>query len=242
MGALAATLAAVCHETLGHGLGCIGVGGRIALLTSIWFRCNGGSAITAAGGPIANLIAGAIALTLLRHDRLSPRARLLTMMFGALSLFWFSGQLVFGSVTNEDDWHYTASQMGWPAIWRPVGTLIGIASYAVVIRSLSALMRKHGSPRAHAIRLAYGTAIISAVIAGLMWRPGPMRSALEGFLTLGINPLGLLLVARKMDQADARNIAPDSVRRSWLWILACMTIFGLFIFVQAPGLSSMAGP
>ena len=38
VGVLAATLAAVCHETLGHGLGCIVVGGRITLLTSIYLR------------------------------------------------------------------------------------------------------------------------------------------------------------------------------------------------------------
>jgi len=35
VGVVAATLAAVCHETLGHGLGCVVDGGRITLLTSI---------------------------------------------------------------------------------------------------------------------------------------------------------------------------------------------------------------
>lgn len=53
-GVLAATLAAICHETLGHGLGCIGVGGRITLLTSIWFQCKGATSLTDAGGSIAS--------------------------------------------------------------------------------------------------------------------------------------------------------------------------------------------
>jgi hypothetical protein len=41
-----ATLAAVCHETLGHGVGCILDGGRITLLTSIYVRCAGATALT----------------------------------------------------------------------------------------------------------------------------------------------------------------------------------------------------
>jgi hypothetical protein len=45
-GVLTATLAALCHETLGHGLGCLAVGGRITLLTSIWFRCHGAKSLT----------------------------------------------------------------------------------------------------------------------------------------------------------------------------------------------------
>jgi hypothetical protein len=50
-GILAATLAAVCHETLGHGLGCVIDGGRVTLLTSIWFRCHGATSLTDAAGP-----------------------------------------------------------------------------------------------------------------------------------------------------------------------------------------------
>src|SRR5690348_441983 len=49
VGALAAILATLCHETLGHGLGCFGSGGHITLLTSVWFRCSKGSAISDAG-------------------------------------------------------------------------------------------------------------------------------------------------------------------------------------------------
>ena len=64
VGALAATLA-LCHETLGHGLGCVGAGGHVTLLTSIVFRCSHWSAIADAGGPLGNLVAGSLALALL---------------------------------------------------------------------------------------------------------------------------------------------------------------------------------
>jgi len=64
----------------------------------------------------------------------------------------------------------------------------------------------------------------------------PLRSALEGFLVLGVAPLGLLGVARKASQ----DIGGGSVPRSWIWIAAGAVVFGLFLFIQARGLGSMA--
>ncbi|MHB8816486.1 MAG: hypothetical protein ACYDAE_24930, partial [Steroidobacteraceae bacterium] len=94
-----------------------------------------------------------------------------------------------------------------------------------------------GGPQEHAIRLAYAAAVASAVISGLMWQPEPLRSAFEGFLTLGIAPLGLLRVAR----ADVgRDVALGSVPRSWRWICTCAVLFALFLFIQARGWSPMA--
>ena len=240
VGALAATLAAVCHETLGHSLGCVGTGGDITLLTSIWFRCSKWSAIAGAGGPIGNLAAGFLAITLLSYTRPSPPVRLLILLFGSLSLFWFMAQLTFESLTNaRDDW-YWASQTGWAAIRRPVGAIVGISGYVLVGRLLAAINRQRGGSNAHAIRLAYAAAAASAAIAGLMWRPEPFRSALEGFRTLGIAPLGLLFVARKARQDVANDIGTGRVSRSWIWISVGAVIFGLFLVIQARGLGSMA--
>lgn len=235
VGALAATLAAVCHETVGHGLACVAEHAHVLLLTSIWFRCSGGAAVTAAGGPIGNLVAGTAAVTLLSCHAVSPRARLLLLMVGGLDLFWFAGQLAWGSLTNSDDWRYAALQMGWPGIWRPIAAAVGIGSYALLVRWLATITRRQGAPAGGAIRLAYAAAAISAVVAGLMWRPEPLRSALEGFLTLGIAPLGLLSAARRAAH-PRHEVAADPIRRSWTWITVCAAIFGLFLLVQARGL------
>jgi hypothetical protein len=53
---------------------------------------------------------------------------------GGLNLFWFAGQLAWGSLMNVDDWRCVAWQMGWPWFWRPVGSIIGVGSYVVLIR------------------------------------------------------------------------------------------------------------
>jgi hypothetical protein len=242
VGALAATLAAICHETLGHGLACIGTGGHITLLTSIWFRCEGDSAFADLGGPVGNLVAGSAALALLSQTKVSPRAGLLLLMFGALNLFWFMGQLIFESLTNtHDDWYYLmSSQSGRPGIWRTVATIVGIGGYVLIARWVSAIIRRQGGPQAHAIRLAYVAAAAAAVISGLVWRPNPLHSALQGSLALGIAPLGLLSVARKASGEVGHDVAASAVPRSWIWITVSAVIFGIFLIVQARGLGSMA--
>jgi hypothetical protein len=242
VGALAATLATLCHETLGHGLGCVAAGGRITLLTSIWFRCSGAAVITDAGGPIGNLVAGSAALALLSYTKVGPRVRLLLLMFGAMNLFWLMGQLIFESLTNaHDDWYSIISlQMAWSGTLRAIGAIVGVGGYVLVSRWVSAIIREQGGPQAHAIRLAYAAAAATAVIAGLMWRPEPLRSALEGFLVLGVAPLGLLRIARKASRDVGDDVGVNSVPRSWIWISVCAVIFGIFLLVQAPGLGSMA--
>jgi len=235
VGVLAATLADICHETLGHGLGCFSAGGHIVLLTSTWFRCSKGSALADVGGPMGNLIAGFVAVALLGHPRASPTVRLLLLVSGALNLFWFTAQLTFESLSHrEDDWYWALHTGG---ILRAIGALVGVGGYVLVGRLISTLNRKQQGPNAHIIRMAYAAAATSAVIAGLMFRPEPFRSALEGFLMIGIAPLGLLGIARQASDAGS-----DSVPRSPLWIFVSAVIFGLFLLIQARGLGSTAAP
>ena len=70
-----------------------------------------------------------------------------------------------------------------------------------------------------------------------MWQPAPLRSALEGFLTLGVAPLGLLAAARRAAR-DAGNTLP--IPRSWPWITASAVVFIIFLAVQARGLGPLA--
>ena len=235
-GVLAATLAAICHETLGHGLGCVMVGGRITLLTSIWFRCQGATSLTDAAGPVASLIAGLAAFALLRIEKFNGVGRFVLILFGAISLFWFAGQLIDHPIANRDDWAIIARRNAWPAFWRPTAVMIGIAAYAGTIALSTTALRRKDAPGARAVVLAYAGSAASAVVAGLMWQPLPARSALEGFLTLGIAPLGLLLAANRA----AHNSDACSIPRSWAWIALSATAFVLFLATQARGLGSLA--
>ena len=132
-GVLSATLAEILHETIGHGLGCYADGGSVTLLTSIWFRCRGASTLTDAGGPMASLVGGSIGLALLRRRFVSGGLCLTVMLFTAFSLFWFSGQLIFHAITNQDDWAIIARRLLWPTWWRPVSIAFGAACYCGTI-------------------------------------------------------------------------------------------------------------
>ena len=242
LGVLAATLAAICHETLGHSLGCLGTGGHVTLLTSIWFRCSKGSAIADAGGPAGNLLAGLLALALLRYCRRSATVRFLLLLSAAFNLFWFTAQLAYESLSNRhDDWYWVL-QMNPPAIWRTVGAVVGIGGYVIVARMVATVVRGQDGPRSRTIRLAYAAAAASAALAGLLWRPEPCRSALEGFLTLGATSLALLSIARRAGQADGDDddAGSRSMPRSWIWISVCAVVFGAFLLVQARGMGPMA--
>lgn len=238
-GVLAATLAALCHETLGHGVGCLAVGGHIALLTSIWFRCHEAALLTDAGGGIASVFFGALAfiVPLKRID--SPAMRLSQLIFGAISLFWFAAQLVFHAALDRDDWHFIALRLHWQPVWRPIMAAIGLAAYVAVMRWTLVLLRDPAAPGSRAVRLAYIAAAVSAALAGLMWSPGPMRSAAEGLVTLGVAPLGLLAINRRAGvgsgQAEDRVIA-----RSWPLIAISFTVFIAFALVQGRGLGPLA--
>lgn len=237
-GALAATLAALCHETLGHGLGCVAVGGRITLLTAIWFRCHGATSLTDAGGGIASLLAGTLALAVPRH-RLPAGVRLVLLMFGAISLFWFAAQLITHAALNRDDWHFIAKRQHWPWVWRPILAGISVAAYAVTMHRMLVLLRHPAAPGVQAVRLAYLASAGSAALAGAMWAPEPSRSAIEGLMTLGINPLGLLAAAR-MAAPDQRRTGVAAVARSWALVVVSLTGFAAFALVQGRGLGPLA--
>lgn len=240
VGVLAATLAAVCHETLGHGLGCLAVGGRITLLTSIYFRCLGATALTDAAGPFGNFLGGIAALALLALRPFGRTARLFLILFGALNLLWLFAQMTYCAVLGKDDWGFVALQMGWPWVWRPILAAIGIAGYVLVVRQSTAALAESGSPTPQAIRLAYIAAVASAVIGGLMWAPLPIRSAIEGFLAVGLAPLGLLFAAARAGRAHGATAVHPPITRSWWWIAVGVTVFGVFLFTQGLGLGPLA--
>ena len=238
VGVLAATVAVLSHETLGHGAGCLSIGGHVTLLTSTLFRCSRYAPIADAGGPLGNLVAGCVAIALLRLTTPSSTGRLFLVLVSALNLFWFSAQIGFESATaTPDDWNWLLQMR--PALCRPVGVAIGIVGYLLVRRWITAINRGPGGPEANAVLLAYAAAATAAFIAGLMWRPEPLRGALQGFLTLGLAPLGLLKIAGATRAAAAGSRA--AVPRSWPWLAVCIVLFGLFLFIQARGVGGRAG-
>lgn len=90
-----------------------------------------------------------------------------------------------------------------------------------------------------AIRVAYLASAGSTALAGLMWSPEPVRSAMEVLLTFAVAPLGLLIAARRASRG------PDQVRtraitRSWPLLVTGFAAFAVFALVQGRGLGPLA--
>jgi hypothetical protein len=242
VGVLAATLSATAHETLGHGLGCLAGGGHVSLLTSIFFRCSAPWPGADFGGPIGNLLAGAAAIALLKSALVrGPVVRLFLLLFGSINLLWLFGQMIADASLAKDDWMFFARALHWPAAWRVVAVATAAVGYLATVALITGELRRPGATGPRPVPIAYVAGMASAAAAGLAWSAAPARSALEGLLTLGVNPLGLLAAAwiTRPGAGPPRVHAP--VPRAWSWIAAAALAYLAFVLLQGRGLGELAG-
>ena len=101
---LAAIVANVLHEGIGHGLLALLTGTRSGQLTTVAWSGGFDSRLVAAGGTMVNLAAGLafwIALRCATHR--SAHARYFLLLSCAFNLFTGTGYFLFSGVTNFGD-------------------------------------------------------------------------------------------------------------------------------------------
>jgi hypothetical protein len=243
IGVLAALAATVSHEVAGHGLGCLAVGGDIRLITTIFFRCTGGTAVTDLGGPLGNLALGLVALSLTANRRIVfGETRLFLLLTGGLALFWFFAQLVVDGLAATDDWNFAAGQLGWPPSWRVFAVGAGILGYDLTRRGLTRGMRtlSTGQDRAadrRRILVPWLTGMVAVSASAALFagdRPGGIRDTV---LTLGAMPLGLsLAVVLAARFGPTGESPPLPTPRRWSWIAAAVAAYVAFCLIIARGL------
>jgi hypothetical protein len=164
--------------------------------------------------------------------------QLAIMLSAAFNLFWFAGQLIFHAITNGDTWAVMARMRHWPEWWRPVSLGIGVACYVASCLAIIDNQRTIGQLSRFAILSGYIAGAFSAVLAGLLWVPMPIRSALEGLLALGAAPAGLLAIsAATQRDPNQRRMA---VARSTMMIAFSISVYVVFLATQARGIGSLA--
>jgi hypothetical protein len=245
IGIAAATVAEVSHETVGHGLGCLVVGGRITLLTSVWFRCLGATPLTDAAGPAANLIVGVLALVLSGRERLSSSLRLFLILLGGFNLFWFAGQMLDSGVLDTEDLAYVARVLGWPEAWRVGAVVVGVLTYAAAVqvmtvrlRMLAAATEPPGALRTRTL-IAFAAGVASGIAAGLLWARNPLGSALNEASELGLSSLPGWIALRRAERLGGDGAAAP-VQRSWIWIGSSVLLYVAFALIQGRGLGDLA--
>jgi hypothetical protein len=110
IGIVAYVLVVVAHETLGHGGACVALGSRPEAFSAFFMRCDERLLSTAqerwltAGGSIANLLCGALALwALLRSTRDTWRLMwwlLALLSLGSVGGYWIISGLLAAALTT----------------------------------------------------------------------------------------------------------------------------------------------
>jgi hypothetical protein len=243
----------VIHEGLGHGGTCVLVGGRPIVLTSMHFDGDTeglgelANRLIAAGGTVANLIAGVIALFVLQHARATtPATWLFLWLFASVNLFQATGYPLFSGVGGIGDW--VAVIKGWSPtwLWRVLLAVVGGASYLVAVRwsmtALASRLEQTGSARVKVAYLytlpPYLTGAALFVAAGLRNQEGLVLVAVSAVASSLGGTSGFAWGPQFLHDPDipaARGV-PPVLSRNWAWIVAAGIIALAFILVLGPGI------
>ena len=249
IGVVAACLASLAHETIGHGATCLAVGGTITRLTATHFKCAGGTALVEALGPAGNLVSALIAFGLLRAGReVAASTRLFLLMLGGINLCWFAGEMIHSAVFDIEDEANLARQLGWPPVWRPAAMAAGGLIYISVVRYGATVARRlvaAGDPPEslrRRILITWAAAIASLAVAGLAWARDPFGSAWECFMTIGVAGAPLWIGIGLMRWAERSETAPPSgpIPRSIPWTAFAVLLFGAFLFILGRGIGPLS--
>lgn len=232
---LAACIVTADHEAIGHGSACLALGGHILKLTSVYFACSVKSPWIDIGGPLGNLIGGALAWIALRFvSQGTSRLRLLLTLITALALFWEAGYLLKAMIAADGDSYFAARDtlgepQGW---WRAAGCALGIALYGLGLRATASSARALALVP-NGLKLCWLAATLASVAAAALYAPGPVDAMHQAALEIGVASWPLLILPRWLAAAD--GTAPQLVR-SFGWIAGAVIVYALFAATLGHGL------
>jgi hypothetical protein len=247
--ALAAMLADVLHEGVGHALLALLTGARSGVLSTVAWSSQFDSRLVAAGGTLVNLAAGLLLwLALRRAANVSPATRFFLLISCAFNLFDGTGYFLFSGVTDFGDWAQVISGLQPHWLWRTSLVVIGIAAYygAVLVLGTS-FVRNLGIPlndtRLRKLTiLPYISAIVLISVSGLL------------------NPIGIQLVWQSALPATAgahsgflwfryyipKGIVPgrplEAIGRSFVWISVAAILVLVFVIELGRGITITLRP
>ena len=249
---LAGVLADVIHEGLGHGGACLLVGGKPTLLTTMNFVWdNSGFPRWAlrgvsAGGTIANLGAGALALVWLRRPPSSTHLHYFLWLFAAINLYVGTGYFLYSGFSNIGDWaNFIAGLPGY-WLWRALLVLLGGASYywCVLAMLAKATPLTGGEPavrfrRANLLMLTpYVAGAALSVIAGAL-NPEARALMLISAVAASLGGSSGLAWGPQLLRDPhwlVSSAKPAAIPRHWGWIIAGFLVAAAFVAILGPGI------
>jgi hypothetical protein len=242
---LAAMLADVLHEGLGHAALALITGTQSGMLTTVAWSSALDSKLVAAGGTLANLAAGIVFWIALRSAKqASVQLRFFLLTSAAFNLFAGTGYFFFSGVTNFGDWAVVIAELPAHWLWRTLLVIVGMAAYYISILVVGiGLVRYVGVPRAEQRRLRkltlipYFSAALLLAAGGLLNPIGIQlvwQSALPG--AAGAHS-GLLWLRYYIPRKTVPERGSEGIGRNYGWIIVAAILSLVFIFVLGRGIT-----
>jgi len=242
---LAAILANVLHEGLGHAATALLTGATSGVLTTVAWSSNVDSRLVAAGGTLANLAAGALFwIALCYAKRVSVHLRFFLLVSVAFNLFIGTGYFLFSGFTDFGDWARVIAGLPAHWFWRTLLVVVGFVSYyAAALLVGIGLVRYVGVPRSEFRRLRKLTVLpyLSALVlvtAGGLLNPIGMQLMWQSALPAAAGGhSGLLWLRYAIAQKAAPLRSTEAMGRSYMWIGVAVVLSLIFVFVLGRGIT-----
>jgi len=242
---LAAMLADVLHEGVGHALVALTTVAQSGVWSTVAWSSQYDSRLVAAGGTLVNLVAGALFWIVLRVTKsASPQLRLFLLLACAFNLFTGTGYFFFSGVTNFGDWAVVILGMNPYWLWRVGLIVVGMTSYygSVVLIGIGmvqyiGIAQEDRSAWPRLTVIPYLSALGVIGVAGLMNPIGIQlvwQSALPA--TAGAN-CGFLWMRYYVPEATGSRGSADDIGRSYAWIIPAVLSSLIFVFVLGRGIT-----
>ena len=247
---VAYALANLAHEGAGHGGACLLVGGRPLALSAIHVDADEAALGVAArkwiaaGGTLANLLLGGVALAVMRARRPSP-GRYFLWLLATVNLLQAAGYWLFSGIGRVGDWATVIDGLSPAAGWRAGLALVGGVAYAgavlVSLRELRPLLGDDEDRMTRAVALTvvpYVAGGILYVAAGLL-NPEGWRLVLISAAAASLGGTSALAWMAQLLRNEARFPPaagpPLHLPRSAAWLAAGVVTALLFVAGLGPG-------
>jgi hypothetical protein len=241
---LAAMIADVLHEGVGHAAFALLQGAQSGVLSTVAWSSSFESRLVAAGGTLVNIAAGAIFWFVLKRASNASAATLYFVLLSlAFNVFDGTGYFFFSGVTNFGDWAAVIAGTHPYRFWRSCLVIVGIAAYygAVLlvgvgfVRGLGISAR---DPRLSKLTLIpYGSAIVLIAVSGL-FNPIGIRLVWQSALPATAGACSGLLWFRYLVPAVTVPDRPaEAIPRGLAWISVASILAIVFVLVLGRGLT-----
>ena len=242
---VAFSISNLLHEGVGHGGACLLKGGHARVLSTVHFDCDRDSRFISAGGTLVNLAAGFFSWLALRTvNRKHQQLRFFLWLLMTINLLGAGGYFLFSGVGNIGDWSDVIQGLSPAWLWRTGLTLVGAASYMLVVWLSLIELRAFLGERDWRRGGAKDLTIVPYLTGGVLYTVAGMLNPV-GMILVGISAMassfggssGMAWMTQCLGSKWVPRIAsqPLTLPRSWSWIIAALVTATIFVGVLGRG-------